>query len=89
MDKFLQSVIFFSTVLYLPYIPFTLHNQLILNTSRFMMSDYPSPKKPQRYADSSISDKAFKRGILWFLLYCSLFCIGVIFAVGADLTYIP
>lgn len=54
-----------------------------------MMDDYPSPKKPQRYADSSISDKAFKRGILWFLLYCSLFCIGVIFAVGADLTYIP
>ena len=42
------------------------------------------PKKPAKYADSSISDKAFKRMIIWFFIYCSLFCIGVIVTIGAD-----
>ena len=32
------------------------------------MNDDKRPKKPQ-YADSSISDKAFKRMILWFFVY--------------------
>ncbi len=41
-------------------------------------------KPPQKYADSSISDKAFKRVILWFFIYCSLFLVGVFIAVGAD-----
>ena len=41
-------------------------------------------KKPAKYADSSISDKAFKRAILWFCIYCTLFIIGVIFMVNAD-----
>jgi len=48
------------------------------------MNDNQSPKKPQKYADSSISDKAFKRMILWFFVYCSLFCIGVIVTIGLD-----
>lgn len=48
------------------------------------MNDNQNPQKPQKYADSSISDKAFKRMILWFFLYCSLFIIGVFFAIGGD-----
>lgn len=48
-----------------------------------MMNDDKRPKKPQ-YADSSISDKAFKRMILWFFVYCSLFCIGVVVTIGLD-----
>jgi hypothetical protein len=47
------------------------------------MKDLDS-KKPAKYADSSISDKAFKNMIIWFAIYCGLFCIGVIFFVGAD-----
>lgn len=47
------------------------------------MNDDHSPKKPQ-YADSSISDKAFKRMILWFFIYCALFSIGVIVTIGLD-----
>ncbi|MEQ1291978.1 hypothetical protein LZ086_04735 [Acinetobacter johnsonii] len=45
-------------------------------------------KKPAKYADSSISDKAFKNMIIWFAIYCGLFCIGVIFFVGADQNYL-
>jgi Trk-type K+ transport system membrane component len=48
------------------------------------MKDLDS-KKPAKYADSSISDKAFKRMLLWFFIYCSLFCIGVVFAINADM----
>ena len=47
------------------------------------MKDDQSPKNPQ-YADSSISDKAFKRMLLWFFIYCALFCIGVIVTIGWD-----
>lgn len=41
-------------------------------------------KKP-KYADSNISSKAFKHIIFWFALYATLFCVGVVFAVGADM----
>ncbi len=47
------------------------------------------PKKQQKYADSEISDKAFKRAIIWFGVYALLFCIGVAFVVGADNSYLP
>lgn len=40
--------------------------------------------KAPKYADSSISDAAFKKMILWFALYAGLFCLGVIFVVNAD-----
>ena len=30
-------------------------------------------------------DKAFKNLLFWFALYTVLFCIGVVFAVGADI----
>ena len=40
--------------------------------------------KAPKYADSSISDAAFKKMILWFVLYAGLFCLGVIFVVNAD-----
>ncbi|MEB3766428.1 hypothetical protein [Acinetobacter sp. MD2] len=33
---------------------------------------------------SGISEKAFKRMILFFFIYASLFCIGVIVAVNLD-----
>lgn len=46
------------------------------------------PKKPAKYADSSISDKAFKNMIIWFAIYCGLFCLGVIFVIGADKNYL-
>jgi len=52
-----------------------------------MNKDQNSRKAPQ-YADSSISDKAFKRAILWFFIYCSIFIVGVLFAVGADNSYL-
>lgn len=52
------------------------------------MKDDHSPKKTQKYADSSISDKAFKRMIWWFAIYCGLFCIGVIFVVNLDNAYL-
>lgn len=42
-------------------------------------------RKAPRYADSTISDKAFKRAILWFTLYALLFCLGVYMAVAADM----
>ena len=45
--------------------------------SAVTMKDLDS-KKPAKYADSSISDKAFKNMIIWFAIYCGLFCIGVI-----------
>ena len=51
------------------------------------MKDLDS-KKPAKYADSSISDKAFKKMIIWFAIYCGLFCIGVIFFVDADQNYL-
>ena len=41
----------------------------------------PAPK----YQDSTMSDKVFKRMIFWFALYVFLFCVGVYFAVGADM----
>ena len=44
-----------------------------------------SMSKKQKYADSSISNKAFKHIIFWFALYAILFCVGVVFAVGADM----
>ncbi|CAB1221713.1 hypothetical protein [Acinetobacter bouvetii] len=47
------------------------------------------PRKQQQYADSSISDKAFKRAIIWFGIYCTLFCIGVAFVVNLDNAYMP
>lgn len=37
-----------------------------------------------KYADSNLSDKAFKNMLLWFALYAGLFCIGVIIAINAD-----
>lgn len=52
-----------------------------------MNHDQDSKKSPQ-YADSSISDKAFKRMIFWFFIYCTLFCVVVILAVGADHSYL-
>ena len=52
-----------------------------------MKQDHDSKKVPQ-YADSSISDKVFKRMIIWFFIYCTLFCIGVILTVGADHAYL-
>jgi len=51
------------------------------------MNDQAS-KKQQKYADSEISDKAFKRAIIWFGIYALLFCMGVAFAVGADHSYL-
>lgn len=48
------------------------------------MNQDQNAKNTTRYADSSISDKAFRRMLLWFFLYCSAFIIGVILAVNAD-----
>lgn len=53
------------------------------------MNNDHGAKKPEKYADSSISDKAFKRMILWFFLYCAFFCICVIFVVNADSAFMP
>lgn len=50
-----------------------------------MNNDDENKKPVQKYADSSISDKAFKNLLFWFALYTTLFCIGVVFAVGADM----
>lgn len=47
------------------------------------MSQEPQNKAP-KYADSSISDKAFKNMIIWFAVYAGLFCLGVAIAVNAD-----
>ncbi len=52
------------------------------------MKDQDNPPKSQKYADSSISDKAFKRMIFWFAVYCGLFCIGVILVINADNAYL-
>ena len=41
-------------------------------------------KKAPKYADSSISDEAFKKMIIWFAIYVGLFCLGVVFVVNAD-----
>ncbi|CAM4380140.1 hypothetical protein [Acinetobacter pragensis] len=43
----------------------------------------PVRKAPQ-YADSGLSDKAFKNMIIWFSIYAGLFCLGVIIAINAD-----
>lgn len=51
------------------------------------MQEQPSKPTAPKYADSSISDKSFKRMLLWFFIYCSLFCIGVVFAVNADMGF--
>ena len=75
--------IFLILFLYLFHQSFALHNVLITQLSAVTMKDLDS-KKPAKYADSSISDKAFKNMIIWFAIYCGLFCIGVIFFVGAD-----
>ncbi|MDQ9022516.1 hypothetical protein RFI02_15510 [Acinetobacter sichuanensis] len=48
------------------------------------MNQDQDAKNAPKYADSSISDKAFKRMLFWFFLYCSVFIIGVILAVNAD-----
>ncbi|MHA3061761.1 hypothetical protein ACX1N5_14055 [Acinetobacter sp. ANC 4636] len=50
-----------------------------------MNNDDENKKSVQKYADSSISDKAFKNLLFWFALYTVLFCVGVVFAVGADM----
>ncbi|WP_343596242.1 hypothetical protein [Acinetobacter sp.] len=42
-----------------------------------------SEQKPKRN-ESGISEKAFKRMILFFFLYALLFCVGVIIAVNLD-----
>lgn len=52
------------------------------------MNEDKSAKKTAKYADSSLSDKAFKRMIIWFFVYCALFCIGVVLTVGADHAYL-
>jgi Trk-type K+ transport system membrane component len=59
------------------------------NRVSFVMNDDQGSRKPEKYADSSISDKAFKRMILWFFLYCAFFCICVIFVVNADSAFMP
>ena len=41
-------------------------------------------RKPQKYADRSISDKAFKHMIIWFTVYVALFCIGVAVVINLD-----
>ena len=41
-------------------------------------------RKPPKYADSSISDKAFKHMIIWFTVYVALFCIGVAVVINLD-----
>lgn len=41
-------------------------------------------KKLVKYVDSLILDKVFKNMIIWFVIYCGFFCIGVIFFVGVD-----
>ena len=41
-------------------------------------------RKPQKYADSSISDKAFKHMIILFTFYVFLFCSGVAVWVNLD-----
>ena len=41
-------------------------------------------RKPQKYADSSISVKAFKHMIIWFTVYVALFCIGVAVVINLD-----
>jgi Trk-type K+ transport system membrane component len=51
------------------------------------MQERPSKPTAPKYADSSISDKAFKRMIIWFFIYCSLFCIGVIVTINADMGF--
>ncbi len=48
-----------------------------------MQQENQSNKAP-KYADSDLSDKAFKNMIIWFLIYAGLFCIGVIIAINAD-----
>lgn len=52
------------------------------------MNDQNAKKPQPKYADSSISDKAFKRAIIWFAIYSSLFCLGVIIVVNLDSAYI-
>lgn len=44
--------------------------------------------KAPKYADSSISDAAFKKMIIWFAIYVGLFCLGVVFVVNADKLFI-
>lgn len=41
-------------------------------------------KKAPKYADSSISDEAFKKMIIWFAIYAGLFCLGLVLVVNAD-----
>lgn len=48
------------------------------------MDKNQDPKKPSQYADSSISDKAFKRAIFLFFMFCALFLIGLLLVVNAD-----
>lgn len=48
------------------------------------MTQPKDPKKPAQYADSSISDKAFKRAIFLFFMFCALFLIGLLLVVNAD-----
>ena len=60
---------------------FTLFSLMLISCS----NDDENKKPVQKYADSGISDKAFKNLLFWFALYATLFCIGVVFAVGADI----
>lgn len=48
------------------------------------MKQQNQDNRAPKYADSSLSDKAFKNMLLWFALYAWLFCIGVIIAINAD-----
>ena len=43
------------------------------------------PEKKQRYADSGISDKAFKNMIVYGTLYVGGFLLLLIIAINADL----
>lgn len=48
------------------------------------MKNEEQARKAPQYADSGLSDKAFKNMIIWFAIYAGLFCIGVIVAINAD-----
>ncbi|GAA5007712.1 hypothetical protein GCM10023206_13890 [Acinetobacter puyangensis] len=50
------------------------------------MNDEKRPQPAKKYADSGMSDKAFKNMIFYGSIYVLLFCIGVYFAVFYDLS---
>lgn len=49
-----------------------------------VMKHQDQSNKAPKYAESNLSDKAFKNMLIWFSVYAGLFCLGVIIAINAD-----